>query len=81
MAESNAVWRKIIIALVPMALAAGAGLVALRSDVQYVKQEIESSGLRLERLSETKANKEVMETQYKAILRELEQINKRLDQW
>jgi hypothetical protein len=59
---------KIATAFIPLAAIAFIALVTMRADVRHLEQAVE-----------TKASRETVEAQFSAILRELQQINARLD--
>ncbi len=69
MSESNGrIWPKILLALLVPILVGLVGYGALKSDVQHVTEDVR-----------TRAPREVVDAQYQALLRELQQINARLD--
>lgn len=65
MADGNGkgFWGRLLIVLLPMALAGLVAMASLRSDVQHVQQDLQ-----------TKANRETVEAQNRAVLQGLEDL-------
>jgi len=61
--NGKGIWGRVAIALIPTALAGLVAIAALRSDVRHIEQDLES-----------KANRETVETQNRAILQGLEDL-------
>jgi hypothetical protein len=66
--NGEGIWKKILIALVPMAVAAGVAMVSLRSDVKHLEAEVSS-----------KAARETVDLQYQAIIQRLDRIERKID--
>lgn len=65
MADGNgkAIWGRLLVALIPLAILGLLAMAALRSDVRHVETDLE-----------TKANRETVEAQNRAVLQGLEDI-------
>ena len=69
MTETNgSLWRKILIVLIPLLIAGVVAWITMRGDIRHLETSLD-----------TKANRETVQAQFEAILRELQQINRRLD--